>query len=59
MNVLEDVHPDRRAVLVDGVVAAMRSIWHDSWGPRMEQILRHSARALIEIPNASLVLLPR
>lgn len=59
LNVLEDVHPDRRAVLVDGVVGAMRSIWRDSWGPRMEQILRHSARALIEIPNASLVLLPR
>jgi DNA helicase HerA-like ATPase len=59
MNVLEDVHPDRRAVLVDGVVSAMRSIWKDSWGPRMEQILRHGARALIEIPNASFVLLPR
>lgn len=59
MNVLEDVHPDQRAVLVDGLVSAMRAIWHDSWGPRMEQILRHSARALMEIPNASIVLLPR
>jgi DNA helicase HerA-like ATPase len=59
MNVLEDVHPDRRAVLVDGLVSAMRSIWVESWGPRMEQILRHAARALIETPNASLVLLPR
>jgi hypothetical protein len=59
MNVLEDVHPDRRAVLVDGVVSAMRSIWQESWGPRMEQILRHAARALIEVPNASIVLLPR
>ena len=59
INVLEDVHPDRRAVLVDGVVSAMRAIWAESWGPRMEQILRHAARALIEIPNASLILLPR
>jgi hypothetical protein len=57
-NVLEDVHPDRRAVLVDGLVSAMRSIWIDSWGPRMEQILRHAARALVEVPNAALVLLP-
>lgn len=59
MNVLEDVHPDRRALLVDGLVSAMRSIWKDSWGPRLEQILRHAARALIEVPNASLVTLPR
>jgi adenosyl cobinamide kinase/adenosyl cobinamide phosphate guanylyltransferase len=59
MNVLDDVHPDKRAVLVDALVSAMRSIWRESWGPRMEQILRHSARALIEIPNASVILLPR
>ena len=58
-NVLEDPGPDRRAVVADGVVAGMRAIWADMWGPRLEQILRHSAAALIETPNASLVLLPR
>ena len=58
-NVLEDVTPDHRAVVADGVVAGMRAIWTDMWGPRLEQILRHSCAALIETPNASLVLLPR
>ncbi len=29
------------------------------WGPRLEQILRHSAAAPLETPNASLVLVPR
>jgi DNA helicase HerA-like ATPase len=58
-NVLDDVHPDHRALVADGVVSAMRAIWFDMWGPRLEQILRHSAAALIEMPNASLVLLPR
>ena len=58
-NVLEDVTPDHRAVVADGVVAGMRAIWIDMWGPRLEQILRHSLAALIETPNASLVLLPR
>jgi hypothetical protein len=29
------------------------------WGPRLEQILRHSTMALIETPNTSLALLPR
>ncbi len=58
-NVLEDVAPGDRAVLADGIVSGMRAIWTDMWGPRLEQILRHSAEALIETPNASLALLPR
>lgn len=59
LNLVEDTHTDARAVVADAVVAAMRSIWHESWGPRLETILRHSVTALIETPNASLVLLPR
>ncbi len=58
-RVLEDVDADHRAVVADGVVSAMSAIWSDMWGPRLEQILRHSAAAFIETPNASLVLLPR
>jgi uncharacterized protein (DUF736 family) len=38
-NVLEDVAPDHRAVVADGVVAGMRAIWIDMWGPRLEQFL--------------------
>jgi energy-coupling factor transporter ATP-binding protein EcfA2 len=59
INVLEDTIPDDRARAVDGLVAAMRSIWYESWGPRLELILRHACTALIETQNASLVLIPR
>jgi hypothetical protein len=59
LNIVEDRHPDTRAVVADAVVSAMRSIYHDSWGPRLEMILRYAVTALIELPNASLVLLPR
>ena len=58
-NVLEDSGADHRAVLADGIVSGMRAIWIDMWGPRLEQVLRHSIMALIETPNASLALLPR
>ena len=51
--------PDDRATLAENIVSAMRGIWRESWGNRMERLLRHSAAALIETPNASLVLLPR
>ncbi|MFZ2719313.1 MAG: type IV secretion system DNA-binding domain-containing protein [Minisyncoccia bacterium] len=59
LNVLEDVHPDARAAAVDAVVGAMRGIWRDTWGARLEIILRHAATALMETPGASFALLPR
>jgi GTPase SAR1 family protein len=59
LNVLEDTAPDDRAAAVDGVVSAMRSIWVESWGPRMEIILRHACTVLMEAPQGSLLLLPR
>ena len=58
-NVLEDTPPDERAAAVDAVVSAMHSIWFESWGPRMELILRHACRVLLEAPNGTLLLLPR
>ena len=58
-NVLEDTHPDDRAMAVDGVVSAMHAIWHESWGARMENVLRHACTVLIETPNASIALIPR
>ena len=36
-NVLEDPGEEHRAVLVEGIVAGMRAIWSDMWGPRMEE----------------------
>lgn len=59
INILEDRGADARAVVADAVVSAFRSIHHDSWGPRLEMILRYAVSALMEIPNGSLVLLPR
>ena len=59
LNVLDDPGPDGRAAAVDAVVGAMRAIWAESWGPRMETILRHAATVLMAAPGASLVQLPR
>lgn len=59
LNILDDPGPDGRAAAVDAVVGAMRAIWAESWGPRMETILRHAATVLMATPGASLVQLPR
>lgn len=50
-NPLGHVPPEARAVAVSNIVAALRSIWRDSWGPRMEHILANTLAALIEAPQ--------
>ncbi len=35
MNLLANVRPDGRHLVASGIVGAFKSIWHDSWGPRM------------------------
>jgi hypothetical protein len=58
-NALEVRHADDRARVADTLVSALRDIWCESWGPRMETILRHAALALLEIPHATLPLIGR
>jgi type IV secretory pathway TraG/TraD family ATPase VirD4 len=50
-NPLGHVPPEMRSVAVSNIVAALRSIWRDSWGPRMEHILANTLAALIETPQ--------
>ena len=58
-NILAPCPPERRHLAVSGVVAAFKAIWRDSWGPRLEYILANAVAALMEIPGATLLHLPR
>lgn len=58
-NLLQGVPTDRRHRVASGLVAAMRAIWHDSWGPRMEYILYAAVAALLDCPNATILGIPR
>ena len=55
LNLLANVPPDDRHVVASGIVAAFKSIWRDSWGPRMEYILYNSLAALLDCQNTSLL----
>ncbi len=57
-NPIRVVDPSRRYQVVAGVISAFRNIWHDSWGPRMEHVLRQALLTLAEFPGATLVDLP-
>src|SRR5437016_455422 len=38
-NLLKRVPPQTRHLVASGVVGAFKSIWRDSWGPRLEYVL--------------------
>jgi energy-coupling factor transporter ATP-binding protein EcfA2 len=42
-------------LIASGIVGACKSIWRDSWGPRLEYILYASVAALIESEHTSLM----
>jgi hypothetical protein len=55
LNLLANVAPDNRHLVASGIVGAFKSIWRDSWGPRLEYILYNAIAALLDCPNASLL----
>ena len=55
LNLLANVNPDDRHLLASGIVGALKSIWQDSWGPRLEYILNNAIAALLECPNTTLL----
>jgi len=54
-NLLANVAPDDRHLVASGIVGAFKSIWRDSWGPRLEYILYNAVAALLECRNATLL----
>lgn len=53
-NPLSGVPPRRRALVASGILEAFKKIWIDSWGPRLENVLRYSLLALLDQPHATL-----
>ena len=54
-NVLENVNPEMQNVVASGVVGIFKKIFGESWGPRLEYILRNSILALLDHPNSTLL----
>jgi type IV secretory pathway TraG/TraD family ATPase VirD4 len=54
-NPMENTGPEMRHLTVSGLLGVFKKIWHDSWGPRLEDTLRNTLLALLESPNATLL----
>jgi hypothetical protein len=53
-NPLEGVAPLRRSLAANGIVEALKKIFDDAWGVRLEYILRSALLLLLEQPEATL-----
>jgi len=54
-NPLKGVHPKYHHLVASGLVSTFKKIWHESWGPRMEYILRFSLLTILYLPDATLL----
>src|SRR3989338_5588178 len=54
-NVMEDVGPDKRHLVANGLMSTFKKIWVDAWSARMEYILNNTLLALLEYPDATLL----
>ncbi|QQS15572.1 MAG: type IV secretion system DNA-binding domain-containing protein [Candidatus Moraniibacteriota bacterium] len=54
-NVMEHVSAEYRHLVASGLVGVFKKIWADSWGPRLEYILRNAILALLEYPGSTLL----
>lgn len=54
-NVMEDVGPDKRHLVVSGLMSVFEKIWVDAWSARMAYILQNTLMALLEYPGSTLL----
>jgi hypothetical protein len=60
LNMLDCRRADQRGLVVSNVIGIFKKLWVESWGPRMEDILRNGLYALIEQPSpVSILALPK
>lgn len=58
-NPLENVTRDQRHLVTSGIISTLKKVWSDSWGPRLEHILRNALLTLLENPESTLLDVPK
>lgn len=54
-NPLHSIHPDYHHLVASGLISTFKKIWSESWGPRLEYILRFCLLTLLQYPRATLL----
>lgn len=58
-NIIEQVEPHLRHLVASGLIGVFKKLWADSWGPRLEYILRNAILAVLDYPSATLLAITR
>jgi len=58
-NIVEHVEPHLRHLVASGLLGVFQKQWADSWGPRLEYILRNAILAILEYPGSTLLAITR
>ncbi len=58
-NVVEQVEPHLRHLVASGLIGVFQKLWADSWGPRLEYILRNAILAVLDYPGSTLLAVTR
>lgn len=58
-NLLEHVDDDFKGMVASGFVGIFKKIFGDSWGPRLEHILRNTVLALLDFPESTMLDIPK
>lgn len=58
-NMLENIDPSLNSIVCSGLVGIFKKIYADSWGPRLEHILRNTILSLLEYPGTTMLGIPR
>ena len=54
-NVMESVAQEHKHLIASGLVGVFKKLWADSWGPRLEYVLRNAILALLDYPDSTLL----
>lgn len=58
-NMFEISDPKYKVITASGIVGAFKNIFGESWGPRLEYWLKSAVLALMDYPEATLMMVPR
>lgn len=54
-NVVEQVDHNVQHLVASGLIGVFQKLWADSWGPRLEYILRNAILAILDFPGSTLL----
>ncbi len=58
-NILEQVDAHYKHLVASGLIGVFQKLWVDSWGPRLEYILRNAILAVLDYPGSTLLSVTR